>query len=365
MNYNKLLDMLFSVWYIYFGICLAIIIIFLLLTRKWDSYIGKSYIGTAIAALLFFIYVLINPLLLGYGRPQGVSMILSKDDKLYVVDYMTSSNGKGFRPSHPNRIQILNSKTGDKLMRFHAGSEGELCGITGDSLIFYHYRDIEIFSASTGKSLAIWDNKTLPKVFSELSSGIDNTMMEDGYINYEITSLDGNKWILNLSTAKLSAFKGYEQNPKYIPTNKLYLEKGKAIRIDNKRGGSLLLKLENKSYNNEIKYLTNNKDTILNKDLKFIRATIIALDTIQNCFVVLSYTTTKKTCFILTGISMDAKSKLWELKQSTIRPTDKMEEPISISSDFNSKQEKLYFAMKDEIMALQISDGKVLWMQNL
>ena len=132
--------------------------------------------------------------------------------------------------------------------------------------------------------------------------------------------------------------------------------------MNNIKGEKILLSLSSLAGNPDISYLINH-DSIVNKNLKFISGTIIKLSEKCNCFVVLSYETTKKTRFILTGVSIDGKNKLWELKQSSLRPNFDNENPLCWNYD--KELDVIFLGMKDEVIAMDISSGAVLWKQRL
>ena len=289
----------------------------------------------------------------------------NSNGKIYVTDFLLAGGGEASDPMQYSRIHILDEKTGNKILRFPAGEEGDLRGIAGDSLIFWHYNTADIFSASTGKSISKWSNKTLPKIFPELSSGIENTMIGDQGKLLEITTMDGNHWNLSLATGKLWPEKSNQQRLKYIPSHQIYLHNDDQIEIDDQPGGRTLLELDGICQNQDIEYLTDVNDTVVNKNLKFLRGKFIALDQQKKCFVVLSYETTQKLRFILTGISLDGKDKLWELRQSSLRPDDDMKYPISVSWNSDTKTDTLFFAMQDEVIAVQMMTGTILWRQKL
>ena len=59
------------------------------------------------------------------------------------------------------------------------------------------------------------------------------------------------------------------------------------------------------------------------------------------------------------------QNKLWELKQSTLRPDDEQKYPITTCGTSDNISDVLFFAMKDEVVALEIFTGNILWMQKL
>jgi hypothetical protein len=370
MSYNSALDVFFSYWYLNLGVLLVFILIAFFLRRAFI----KSNGGKLLFRIFFFgivflwmiTYLLLNPMYLGYGKPCGVDGMMSANGKVYVVDYLLSGGSRISGPGEYSRIHVLDAKKGDKIIRFPAGLHGTLYGVNGDSLIFYNQDLISIFSASTGKAIAKWDDEDLPKVFPELSAGIDHIMICDAYKYLEITTLDAKHYNLSLENAHLYAVKEDQQaQPPYVPTKKMYLQNDNEIKIDDQPGGRTLLQLQGTDQNQEVRLLKGNNGNMLNNNLEFIMGGFIALDEPQKCFVVESYETTQNTGFILRGISLDGQNKLWELKQSTLRPDDDTKYPITTSSVIDENSEILFFAMQDEVMAIEILTGNILWRQKL
>jgi hypothetical protein len=335
------------------------------IAKKKDNQAWFSIIFIGIALIWSLTYLLINPILIGYGNPLGIDGMVSSHGKLYVVDYLASGGSRYSDPEACSRIHILDAATGTKILRFPAHEHGELTGVKGDSLIFHYYYDTGIFSASTGKLISKWNNKTLPKIFPELASGIDHVMIERSAMILELTTLDGNHWNLSLRTGNLWAAKQNNEHGKYIPTNRLYLNNDNELKIDDQPGGKILLKIDGSTDSQEIRYLKTDNGTVVNEDLKFIMGSFIAFSPQQKCFAVMSYETTKEIGFILTGVTLDGKTKLWELRQSELRPNDDRQYQLPTAFTFDNKTDILYFGMKDEVMALEISTGKILWRQKL
>ena len=209
MSYNSVLDAFFSYWYINLGVLAVLLIIFYFIKRKYIFFYteaSKFFSGLLFYGIIFLwiiTFFLLNPMFLGYGHPAGVDGMMSADGKIYVVDYILTGGSKVSGPGEYSRVHVLDASTGEKILRFNAGEHCKLCGVNGDSLIFYGEDLVNIFSASKGKSIAKLNRKTLPKAFPELSSGIDNVMISYADKMLELTTLDGNNYNLSLQTASL------------------------------------------------------------------------------------------------------------------------------------------------------------------
>lgn len=370
MNYNSVLDYFFSYWYINSGVLAVLIIIFYFIKRKYLFFYtstSKFFAGTLFYGIIFLwliTFFLLNPMFLGYGHPVGVDGMMSAGGKVYVVDYILTGGSKVSGPAEYSRVHILDASTGEKIRRFNLGEHSTLFGIKGDSLIFHGDNLVNIFSSSKGNLIAKLNRKTLPKIFPELSSGIDHVMISYSDKMLELTTMDGNHFNLSLQTAVLYPVKKNKEKKEYSPTKKIYLQNDNEIKIDDQPGGRVLMELRGENENQEVRYIKNRDGKIAN-ELKFVMGEFIAVSERQKCFAVMSFETTKKIGFILTGISLDGQDKLWELKQSELRPGDKNEYPLPVSWTLNNDSDVLYFAMKDEVIAVEILTGKILWRERL
>jgi hypothetical protein len=367
MSYNFVLDAFFSYWYINLGVLAVLMLISLLFrrmiyTRPAKLFFNIFFVGIPFIWLLTFL--LFNPMFLGYGHPAGVDGMMSAEGKIYVVDYILTGGSRVSGPAEYSRVHVLDAGTGSKILRFPAGEHCALFGVKGDSLIFYGENLLSIFSASNGKLIAKLNRKTLPGVFPELSSGIENVMISYSEKMLELTTVDGNHYNLSLQTASLLPGNRNKEKDEYSPPKNIYLQNDNEIKSYDRHGGKTLLQLQGKDGNQEARYLKSGNGNVVN-ELKFLMGEFIAVSESQKCFVVMSFETIKKTGFILTGISLDGQNKLWELKQSTLRPDDDMKYPLPTSWNLNSNSDVLYFAMKDEVMAMEILSGNILWRQKL
>ncbi|NVO04280.1 MAG: hypothetical protein HXX09_16425 [Bacteroidetes bacterium] len=394
MSYNGFLDAYFSsLWTLYLLPLVLFVIAILIVNMKSRRLFGRyvlKFIIIAIPILLIFLSALINPIYLGYGHPAEIKEIEFIKGNLYVLDYIKTAGSKTSSGEACYRVHIIDPITGKKKLRFRIGNKSEILGVKGDTIVFSHYNDFAFYSISTGKELAVWSKETLPKIFSELSSGIDHIMWSGGkepklefYQDntstsksstyslsdrmMEITALDGKNWMLKpmeTPSLVLSNKKNFLEN--YIPTKKLYV-KEHDILIDNEIGGSYFVQLESDN-GNQYQRVLSRKDSVINKDLSFVGGKFVAVCEKDNCYIIEHFETTKKQRFILTCMSMDGKTKLWEIKQSEFDKTKiDPESNFEVSSTFSIDKEKglIYFSIKREVFCAKLKDGSILWRTSL
>ena len=342
-------------------------ILYFIRKRFITSNNGKGWTAFIYPGIMFiwiFTFLLLNAMYLGYGNPKGVKQVMVSDGKLYVADFLLGGGSRATSASPYSRIHILEPETGKKIFRFPTGESGELTGIKGDSLIFYGDDLLKIFSSSNGKLIAKLNRKTLPKIFPELSSGIDNVGVSHSEKMLELRTLDGNHYNLSMKTAVLYPAKNNKFDEEPELKNKLYINNEHEIVTNNKPGGTTLLQLDGDNGNQEIRYIKGRNNSKVN-DAKFLMGHFIAVSEKHNCFVILSYETTKKIGLTLTGLTLSEQNKLWELKHDSLKTEDDPEYPLTTAWAMDDNSGTLFFAMKDEVIAIEILTGSIIWRQKL
>ncbi|HET6991229.1 MAG TPA: hypothetical protein VFJ43_07900 [Bacteroidia bacterium] len=371
MSYNSFLDTYFSSKWFGYGIPLLVMIILIVFAKK--IYRQKEYtfwmrtVNIAIPFALAMISALINPMYWGYGKPIAVDKISFMNGKLFVEDYIASYGSRYASGDAYSRIHVFDPETGTKKIRFLVGNAADLIGMHGDSLCVTRYDDAAYFSADNGHLFTVYNKETLPKLFPELSSGVNNFMWGDERSMMEISAQNGTNWNLYLKSGRIySSDKksmANSQSP-YVPTYKLSINE-REIRIDDQPGEGVLLKLDGLNENQHKLYIMNDHDSILNEDLFFLDGRPVVLDLKDSSFFILHYETLKKEKFLITCMSLDGKRKLWEIKQSDFNPDFNYSEPFLPKVGADEKSGKLFFSIDKEIFAVNMKDGKLLWRTKL
>lgn len=274
-----------------------------------------------------------------------------------------SSGSKATRGSASYRIHIIDPVTGRKKRRFVLGGNGTLLGTSGDTLIFSYTNAIVFFSASRGSELQEWTAKTLPQLFPQLSSGINDFSVDEDRKEIALTSLDGKKWILDIMSRSVVPYQPNSDNAdKYPPTNKISISKY-GISIANGKYGLRLVALCDKEGSEHQKILCGHNDVLLNNEEIFLDGKITAFSLKDSCFIVMHYETIARLKTIFTAMSLDGKRKLWEVRQSKLRPSDRNSETLRSSSCIDEPDGIYFITLKDEIMAISLKDGSILWRQ--
>jgi hypothetical protein len=287
--------------------------------------------------------------------------------KLFVLDYTLSAGGRNSDPMACERLHILDPVNGEKKLRFRVGDQGRFVGVHGDSVCVARYNDVGYFSVTNGNLFSVYSRETLPGLFKELSSGVDNYMWGDGRNIMEINALDGTNWNLYTKTGTIySADKKpkTDSRPPYVPTYKLSIHE-REIRIDDGPGANVYLELDGVNENQHKLFIKNEHDSILNEDLFFLDGYPFGINLKDSCFYVLHFETLKKEKFLISCISLDGKRKLWEIKQSDFVADYKFPDPIVPCVEADAENGKIYFNIGTEIFAVTMKDGKLLWRTKL
>ncbi|MCX6157049.1 MAG: hypothetical protein WCK13_00915 [Ignavibacteriota bacterium] len=368
MSYNTFLDAFFSNWILNLGSLSVVMVVLSYVRSKFISFskviIFINILFPVIIFIWVFTFLLLNALYLGYGHPKGVSGVMLSENRLFVVDFLLGGGSRATSSTRYARIHILDPETGKKTLRFSTGEAGALTGIKGDSLIFYGEDLLKIFSSSNGKLIGKLGRKTLPDVFPELSAGIDNVMVSRSDNVLELKTLDGKRYNLSMETATIYPEVSKNRYNEKSKDRTIFINNEKEIKTNAGPAGTVLLTLGGEDGNQEIRYIKGKNRNKIN-DNEFLMGKFIAVSEKQNCFVVLSYETTKKSGLILTCLTLDGKEKLWELRNDILRVEDDSEDPLTTEYVTDDNSGKLFFAVKDEIISFDIKTGDIIWRQKL
>jgi len=362
VTYNKFFDALFYSYWVGFGVLALYVAAMLLIRKRCYPNSDKLWPGALLYGLVPFLWIMtmgeVNPFALGYGKPYEITGITLKDGALFVKDYIMSSGSKATRGVRSYRMHVIDPETGQKKLRFLLGGGGVIMSIKGDSLIFGYSDAVISFSATSGRIIREWTAKTLPGIFPELKSGVNDFSLEKERQEINLTSLDGNKWTLNFMTSVLVPYDGAEKEEKKT-INKITLDKYGIYMYDGEHEKRVAA-LHDKPDGERQQVLWGHNDVGLNDEV-FLEGKIVALSLKDSCFIVQHYETIKMLKVIFTCMSLDGKRKIWEVRQSVLRPHEFNDESLKVNSCIDEQNGIFFATMKDEIIALSIKDGKVMW----
>lgn len=359
MNYNSILDPFFSNWWICFGTLfglLAIGLVFrkpLYFNRKYKVALGFLYFSLFLLGL--FSILIFNPTEWGYGKSIGMKSLMVSGNELYAMDYRLMGGGEADDPEPYYRIHKLDAGTGEKKFRFLAGAGAELSRITNDAIVCRLINELVFFSKADGSLIAEWSDETLPGLYPELSAGIDNFSPYNSGEGMPVTGLDGRSWLLDPENRRI-------QEQKNDRRRKPLEEKSNAYSFNEygiKKGDHEIIRLRNQG-NEKREQLYADNDSLLNRDLYFIDGRPVAIDMKDSCFIILHYTTTTHLECIVSCLSLDCKKLKWEIRQSGLGK-EAYEYPPDICYTPSETGEIFYLGIQDEVIAIQVRDGKIRW----
>lgn len=363
MNYNSILDPFFASNWISLGTLLGLLIIGLIFRKPLYVNRKPKFLFGALYFILFmigfFIITMFNPMYWGYGGQDGVTSVTAHNGKLFVLDYQMAGGSEGTDPDPYHRIHVIDEKTGTKLFRFIAGMYAEIILVTDESIVCRNSSELNFYSVKDGELLAKWNTETLQELFPELKSGIDHFdpgIHRDGIPIVEVTAIDGKKYQLDLRSRQIAGEKPVS------PT-----EARAAWKVENdhlEKDGKYLITLKGKEWADKRKQIYISSDSLLNSTDFFLEGKFIAISSTDSACVILHYENTTLANWILSGVSLNGKRKIWDIRQAEIN-SEKSEKPIETCWTTDSKSGVLYFVSSDEIIAVQMRDGKKIWQTKL
>lgn len=368
MNYNAFLDGFFGNYWLCYGLLLVYVVLVFVFSKRLFGEKDKKrkllsgFMYYAVPILWVITVGMINPVFWGYGKPVGITSIYAHGGKLYVQDYLMMMSGRISHGNPYSRIHIIDAKTGERLRRFTVGEgrSGSIVGVHGDTLIYANSDNVQFYSVADGSTLLTWSAETLPKLFPQLTSGVHNFSANRTGNFLQVNGMDGNNWMLDILHNSISKSDILPPPVSYDP-GVLFLDNGR-IRKESSDGYSRdYIDLDAKSGNSNQQVLCNGKDSVLNKDLVFLGGKIVAFSLTDSCFVVQHYETVAQKRVIFTGVSMDGKQKLWEIRQHDLRPGDDEDDRTVFSANTDATNHLFCVSLKNELFAFGLKDGKLVW----
>ncbi len=368
MNYNSPLDSFFSNPWLGYGIIVIYFFIVIWFNKKLFPdripWLVKSFFTIGVPFIWIVTLKMLNPALLGYGKSEGVNRLAVYDGKLFVIDYLVAAGGGRLSKGSPcYRLHVIEPATGNKIRRsslYNAYRPGSV-RFTGDTMILTQPSDVKFYSVATGKKINTWSSKTLPALFPQLSSGVGNLEPNSYKEKLVINSLDGNKWVLDIMSNMIAPYDSHDQN-KYEPTGKLYLDENNGIRRDDQRFGTTVVTYGSVK-GSDNKMMLMGPDTVLNRHISFLHGSIIAVSEKQDCFVIRDYDKTTETGVGFVCMSLDGHRKLWEVREKELRPGKEYEKRANTCYCIDELNHIFFANIKNEVYAINMSDGKLLWRQ--
>jgi outer membrane protein assembly factor BamB len=368
MSYNSILDAYFSSPWIGFGGPLVLLILYYVFRKRIrkgkEQTFGEYVLISAVIFVMWITAGIINPIWWGFGSPEAVREFRYTDSNLLVVDHIRTMGSESDEGTPCSRVHIVDPKSGNKILRFTLGEEADIAGVHGDTLTVVKYNEAIAYSITDGHVYAVYSAETLPSLYPELSSGVNNIMWGNGNGLMEITANNGKQFNLDLTNGNFYQGSANRKSASdYQPTGKLYVDESE-IKRDDEIWGTRVIELRGENGNQYEEYLTVTGDSILNRNRTFLSGEFVAITADSN-FVVLSYESLEHKAFVLTCMTLDGKRVVWEIHQSQYNSEFEFSDYMKPQTGYSSKLNQLTFWIAGTVYCVDADSGKLLWQTEL
>lgn len=366
MGYNNLLDTWFSSFW-YTGLLILLMLAvgmyfhrFFLTERKYKFGLGVLYM--AVFMLILFSYLYINPKYWGYGNGVEVADLRADKNNVAVMDYVLEAGDETNDPTPHYRVQLLDMKTGEKKCRALIGQNTTLYYLDADEVLLHRYPDELIFAdVNTGAIKALFSKETLPEIFPEMKTGIDQfhpNYFETGLV---VTCKDGKTYYVDYRTRQIAPKP--ERNTTQ-PAEGTYRCSGDVLsRIT---GGTEMqcMRLSGSSYGDKLRKLKTVRDSVINTQLEFLDGEFAAAA--DSVIIILHFETTEHKHFRLTALTADGKKQLWQMRQEEMQFEDRdiythNRLPKLQFAQTTDAPGVVVFSYNKEVLKIETKTAKVLW----
>jgi hypothetical protein len=314
-----------------------------------------NYLFSGLMLLSFgftFLFVgMLNPMYFGYGFAFKFDKVVKNDQYICLIDNINSSSSKEAIDALVFRLHTLDAQTGTRRYRKLIGDQVDILEIEDNVLMYGGYSNLHFLDIEKGTIFKTLNKETLPTLYSEFQAGVDAVIYDPNDKIIRVNLKNGKTYFV----APFS-FKIVENNaPSYykkLENDRSYPSPA-AVDVD----------LYPKENNSKISVLKNGQGKVLCNDLEFLEGSIIARFEDTHQFIVLHFTDTDKTAFIISCISNDCK-KLWEIRQQDLKANDWLnKEPLM--HVYTTQNHHLIFNVGGFVYAVNSEDGSILWKSRL
>jgi hypothetical protein len=306
-----------------------------------------------IIAFLFLFVGFFNPMYFGYGFAFKFNKILTNDQYICLVDNINSGTSKEAIDAFVFRLHTLDAQTGTRRYRKLIGEQVDVFEIEGNVLMYGSYSTLHFLDIKTGTILKTLDKHNLPSLYPEFQAGIDA-------INY-----NSNDKIIRVNVKNGKIYFVAPFSFKIVENNKeSYYQKLENERINrNDSNASVYVELSPKSINSKISVLKDRQGKDLCNDLEFLEGSILARFENPNRLIVLHYTDTDKTTFIISCFTDNCK-KTWEIRQQDLKANDWLnKEPLL--HVYAIQNQNLLFNIGGFVCCVDTETGNIIWKNRL
>ncbi len=215
--------------------------------------------------------------------------------------------------------------------------------------------DLYLFNIEKGEIMTHFNNKTLPALYPELQSGIYKFQYEQDKQYIQVTAKNGKVYYITPYDGKITS-----QIPAKPVIASKFLPEYDHERYN--RNITFRMNLVSKEGQEKITVLEDRTGKILNNSLEFVEGKMFHIFNDSDRFVVLHYTNTDETTFILTCFSADLK-KIWEIRQTELdADVWLIDEKLDVSAIYRNQ---IIFNSGGFAFAINQENGKIIWKKHL
>jgi len=354
MNITSILDFYYSNSILILVSVLGIVGIFLFVFFKSSK--SKS-IFTVHRILIGIVLILLFFLLIGncgrYGYVKTIKKITQSDGVIAVLDEREVNEDNVFR------IQAIDAKNGKRLSRYYLGEYCELYLQREYNVFIKKRNSFYLMDILNGKIVRSFEPKEIAKKYPLITYGVESVLYdansEEKNRLLEIRAKDGKIYYIEPFSGTLYNIKHSFGNNKSIFVYYDYIKK----KDKNKSYEDIIFSLENKPETHKVKIFRPYDKKINIGFPEFIEPIFLQVYPQEERIVILSYETTDKKDFIVSGYDFNCDF-VWNIKQKDEILKDKRLKNTSFNTSAIQDQ-NLIFNSSGILYSVNVITGVVNW----
>ncbi|MCU0447545.1 MAG: hypothetical protein MUE85_21820 [Microscillaceae bacterium] len=310
-------------------------------------------LGIGVGLLGFFLPIL-NGAFWGYGLAVRFKDITTDKDWVCLLDERIMGSEDSY---YFYRIYILEKKTGKLLHRqsLSLDSDAKLLGQKGQILFYQVHKNFVFWDIVNHTTLQTLNKESLPNIYPQLAAGVERIQYATQDSTLEVAAKTGKNYTIVPYTLALL---DKTQKTKKKPIAGVYYADDSRIYQNGSQYADKILEITAMPENYKIKQLTRNNQAI-NPPLTFLEGRFLAISNDAKACIVLSYETTDKENFLLSGLSLEGKL-LWQIKQSELPTQDSYSQEPQLNVAL-MEGKNLIFTVGGYVLSLNCLNGQLNW----
>jgi hypothetical protein len=331
-------------------------------SRPFKSNLANNLLWAICIAGCFFIFMIphFNAGYWSYGLAIKFVSITADKDWICLMDKRTLGSED---PFEYYRLQILDKNTGNRLYRKNISTDGDakLLAQKGESLFFQERKNFIFWNIPSGIIYQKLNQETLPQIYPVFSGGIENIHYSSQDSLMEVSAKNGMNYLIipfSLQIYEKSKF----PKPAKTTNRPAYWVENSRLMQNNQPYPMTVFELNNLPDNYKIKRLVRSEH-VINENLTFLEGSFLGVCNAVSTCIIISYETTDKKNFILTGLDFQGKL-LWQMKQAELDADDSftLDTDLGVSTIIGND---LIFTVGGFVFSIHCQTGKLNWENRL